>query len=219
MSFQANNELSIESNSHMRNDENQNSSCDYIFEELQHAFIECYQKLIKIIEEKCVPKNQLDSLQSQLGEILFEKSNLELQVDAFSKEIDSLKSLCDYQKLTIEKFTKGSIALDAILDSQRLSLDKRGIGYNHNTNRQNISTHFVKASSPHTSSSPMSHESCSKCCTYCEKHGHTVNKCPIKRKVELGSLNPYWERPRWVVKDSPANTQGPKGKNIWVPKT
>lgn len=199
----ANDDLSIECV--MTNDENENS-CDYTFDELQNAFIECFHKLTKMIDEKCVSRKQLDSLQSQLDKILLEKSKLELQVDTFSKEIDSLKSVCEYQKLTIEKFTKGSTALDAILDSQRLCWDKRGIGYNnnHNTNMQNIS-------------SPMTHSSSYICCTYCEKHGHTVNKCPIKRKVELGNLTPYWERPRWVVKDSSANTQGPK--NLWVPKT
>ena len=120
-----------------------------------------------------------------------------------------------------ELLSKMKIDLEKIIDGMKIEFDKMRLNFETSQKRieilenENLISKEKYEGLMNKNNVPSKAISCTKMtkCTHCNYYGHSLNTCPIRRKI------PYKCRQVWVPKgtrDLVINFQGPKA--IWVPK-
>ncbi|GAV71297.1 hypothetical protein CFOL_v3_14791 [Cephalotus follicularis] len=154
----------------------------YTFGELQFAFDELLVEFKKQCSQCSLVKKTMTSVEKEKDLLVVENEHLKNDIAmleheqgkkendiakpnsssdiALEKEVESLREKNVNLEKSFSKFTLGSNKLEEMLGSQRSYLDKTGIGYAPLEVKAKLKKARIR---PH--------------CTYCNRMGHTRNKC------------------------------------------
>jgi hypothetical protein len=206
------------------------------YDELQNAFNELYEELLKLSRKYSNQNKLILSLESEANNM---KMELDQVKNSACTKCQSLESNIVELNQVITKYEKGHFGLEDVLSRQRYSNNKNGLGFSMFDKPSKNKTIFVKESTTSNNleqnnvhivnpskRSNFRNKSYNKnysnarnnsknfnsyhkpTCFYCKIIGHTSNACYIKN---VGLPNGEFI---WVEKET--NHQGPKEK--WVPK-